>query len=66
VSFPTPATGQTGWQYSLETELNYIAVDASTSSVIIGSLAAGTHKVYLKAVGKDGLTISVVKSFTVS
>jgi hypothetical protein len=65
-SIPTAATGQTGWAYSLENELNYVVVDASTTSVLINNLGAGTHKFYLKAIGKDGLTNSVVKSFTVS
>ena len=65
-SIPTAATGQTGWAYSLENELNYVVVDPSTTSVLINNLGAGTHKFYLKAIGKDGLTNSVVKSFTVS
>lgn len=66
VTLPTAAVGQTGWLYAVDNELNYIAVEAGTATVIVGSLSTGTHRFYLKAVGKDGITGSSVKTFTIS
>jgi hypothetical protein len=65
-SIAAAAPGQTAWAYSLENEQNYIVVDATTTSILINNLSAGTHKFYLKAIGGDGLTNSVVKTFTVN
>ena len=58
--------GQTGWLYAVDNELNYIAIEAGTATVIVGSLSSGSHKFFLKAVGQDGITGSSVKTFTIS
>jgi len=58
--------GQTGWLYAVDNELNQIAVEADTATVIVGSLSSGSHKFFLKAVGQDGITGSSVKTFTIS
>jgi hypothetical protein len=57
---------QTGWLYAVENELNYIAIEAGTATVIVGSLSSGSHKFFLKAVGQYGITGSSVKTFTIS
>jgi hypothetical protein len=65
VTLPGAASGQTGWLYAVDNELNYIEIEAGESTVIIGSLSSGTHRFFLKAVGKDGITGSSVRTFTI-
>ena len=65
ILFPTVASGQTGWRYWLDSGPSTDVV-ASKTSVILNNISAGTHRVWLQAIGQDGVTLSVPQPFDIA
>ena len=64
ILFPAAASGQSNWRYWIDNDA-FRQVLATKTSVILPNIAPGTHRVWIQAVGQDGITLSVSQPFEI-
>ncbi len=64
ILFPTAASGQSNWRYWIDSD-PVKQIPATRTSVILSDIAQGTHRVWIQAVGQDGITLSVSQPFEI-
>ena len=65
ILFPAAASGQSNWRYWIDSDPAK-QVPANRTSVILSDIPQGAHRVWIQAVGQDGITLSVSQPFEIA
>jgi hypothetical protein len=65
ILFPAAASGQSNWRYWIDSDPAK-QVPANRTSVILSDIPQGVHRVWIQAVGQDGITLSVSQPFEIA